>query len=307
MIHRYRKTICVLLLFTCVNSVVAGGAQAVVKTSAQTLPVIDEIRQGSGHRASSGDLLTVHFACWLYDPDAEGNRGRLIHSTRDSGAPFSFTLGKGVVIQALEVGANGMQEGGLRRLVIPSSLVFGDDEVGGGVPKGSTLILEIELINRVHPSDVLRAIDAVDSIEFASGTESATIFAFVDLICPYSRKLIADIPTLNKAGLSVVLIPIALRHEVGRAEEESAASLTSVMCSNDRKEALRVVMSDRNVSPAQCKEDFLTRSQNLADLLLIKGTPAIFSATGSSLHGYMPPAQLLQILKIPYVFEVTQE
>jgi peptidylprolyl isomerase len=58
-----------------------------------------------------------------------------------------FILGAGEVPPGLEEGLIGMRELGRRRLIVPSSLAFGDAGVAGQVPGGAELRFEIELID----------------------------------------------------------------------------------------------------------------------------------------------------------------
>jgi FKBP-type peptidyl-prolyl cis-trans isomerase len=51
------------------------------------------------------------------------------------------------VIKGLDMGVEGMKEGGKRKLTIPSSLAYGSQDVGNGlIPANSTLIFEVELV-----------------------------------------------------------------------------------------------------------------------------------------------------------------
>lgn len=109
--------------------------------------LIEELRAGIGNEARAGMILAVHYTGWLYEPAALGYRGRQFDSSRERGQPFVFQLGAGRVIRGWEVGVTGMRVGGLRRLVIPPELAYGDRDIGNGlIPPGSTLVFEIELL-----------------------------------------------------------------------------------------------------------------------------------------------------------------
>jgi FKBP-type peptidyl-prolyl cis-trans isomerase len=54
-------------------------------------------------------------------------------------------LGEGRFIPGLEQGVATMHVGGLRRLVIPPALAFGDTQ-RGSVPPNSTIVIDVELI-----------------------------------------------------------------------------------------------------------------------------------------------------------------
>ncbi len=61
------------------------------------------------------------------------------------GAPFSFKLGKGEVIQGWDIGVAGMSVGGERRLTIPARLAYGSRAIPG-IPANSTLIFDVKLL-----------------------------------------------------------------------------------------------------------------------------------------------------------------
>lgn len=126
----------------------AGPAvPAVPVTEAGPQLLIEDLRDGSGSAAASGMSLVVHYTGWLYEPTALGYRGRKFDSSRDRGAPFTFTLGAGRVIPGWEIGLMGLEVGGLRRLVIPPELAYGSRGAGNGlIPPNSTLVFEVELI-----------------------------------------------------------------------------------------------------------------------------------------------------------------
>ena len=98
-----------------------------------------DIKTGSGQTAKSGDLVSVHYTGWLTD-------GKRFDSSVLRQKPFSFPLGQGRVIAGWDEGVAGMQIGGIRQLVIPPELGYGERGAGGAIPAGATLIFEVELI-----------------------------------------------------------------------------------------------------------------------------------------------------------------
>lgn len=98
----------------------------------------EDVTPGTGAVAESGNTVTVHYTGWLPDgTEFDSSRG---------GAPFQFGLGQGQVIPGWDEGVQGMQVGGVRRLVIPSELAYGDTGAGGVIPPGATLVFEVELL-----------------------------------------------------------------------------------------------------------------------------------------------------------------
>jgi FKBP-type peptidyl-prolyl cis-trans isomerase len=109
--------------------------------------LVTDLSAGIGDEALPGMVVVVHYTGWLYDPAATDQRGRKFDSSRDRGQPLSFPLGAGRVIRGWEQGLPGMRIGGIRRLVIPSSLAYGARGAGNGViPPNATLIFDVELL-----------------------------------------------------------------------------------------------------------------------------------------------------------------
>lgn len=104
------------------------------------------LKEGSGDTAAAGQIASVHYTGWLYDPSAPDNRGAKFDSSVDRGAPFEFPLGAGRVIQGWDQGVVGMLIGESRELTIAPELAYGDRAIGDLIPPGSTLLFEVELL-----------------------------------------------------------------------------------------------------------------------------------------------------------------
>lgn len=100
---------------------------------------IEEIKAGNGPEAQSGQTVSVHYVGTLTD-------GTKFDSSRDRGQPFSFPLGAGRVIRGWDVGVEGMQVGGVRKLTIPPEEGYGSRGAGGVIPPNATLVFEVELL-----------------------------------------------------------------------------------------------------------------------------------------------------------------
>jgi FKBP-type peptidyl-prolyl cis-trans isomerase len=134
------RALCVLLLAlasgACGETPTGPGAFAPFSTQ--------DLRAGTGAAAASGNTLRVNYKLWLYDGAATDNKGAMVDSNV-GGTAFTFTLGAGNVIEGWDVGLVGMQEGGLRRLVVPPSQAYGNVRTGS-IPPNSTLVFEVELL-----------------------------------------------------------------------------------------------------------------------------------------------------------------
>ena len=115
---------------------------AKVVTTASGLKYQD-LKVGDGDTAKAGDAVQVHYTGWL-TPDGT-TKGKKFDSSVDRGEPFPFKLGNGDVIKGWDEGVAGMKVGGKRRLIIPSSLGYGDED-HGPIPGKSTLMFDVELL-----------------------------------------------------------------------------------------------------------------------------------------------------------------
>ena len=106
----------------------------------QAVAILGELRRETGARRAS-----------VVPRDAAGGNGAQIDTSHDRGEPMSFPFGKGAVIPGWEEGLASMRVGGLRTLVIPAALGYGDRGAGDKIPPGATLRFDIELVDVKDP------------------------------------------------------------------------------------------------------------------------------------------------------------
>jgi FKBP-type peptidyl-prolyl cis-trans isomerase FkpA len=99
----------------------------------------EDLKEGDGTAAKSGDMVSVHYTGWLTD-------GTKFDSSVDAGRPFSFKLGAGKVIKGWDEGVAGMKVGGKRKLTIPPQLGYGARGFPGAIPPNAELIFDVELL-----------------------------------------------------------------------------------------------------------------------------------------------------------------
>lgn len=141
-LFRFRAWFAVLLIV----SVSLAAACDDSPTSPSSPPPFSQtdIRAGTGDEATSGKVLTVNYTGWLYDESRPEQKGAQFDTSVGREA-FSFTLGIGQVIAGWDQGVPGMKVGGMRRLIIPPSLGYGNFR-NGPIPPNATLVFEIELV-----------------------------------------------------------------------------------------------------------------------------------------------------------------
>lgn len=145
------------MVFSC-NSVVADNgvsgesshvAEGTISSSEQYvrtptgLKYVD-VKIGTGPVVRVGNRVSVHYTGWL--KGKFGIAGKKFDSSRDRNEPFQFIVGTGQVIPGWDEGVQGMQVGGVRKLIVPAALGYGSRGAGENIPPNATLIFEIELL-----------------------------------------------------------------------------------------------------------------------------------------------------------------
>lgn len=120
-----------------------GGSDSSPTAPSANVPFsTTELRVGTGAEATAGRQATVNYSGWVWDRLGTDNKG----SRFDAGT-FTFTIG-GNVIPGFSQGTVGMRVGGLRRVVIPPNLGYGNNPPpNSGIRPNETLIFEIELLS----------------------------------------------------------------------------------------------------------------------------------------------------------------
>ena len=140
--QRIRRT---ALTFACAFGLaLSGGCGDSPTTPSPVAFSQTELRAGGGAEAAAGNVLTVSYTGWLYDASKTDQKG-LVFDSSVGVTPFSFTLGAGQVIPGWDQGLVGLRVGGVRRLVIPSSLAYGGVRTFA-IPPFATLLFEVELL-----------------------------------------------------------------------------------------------------------------------------------------------------------------
>jgi peptidylprolyl isomerase len=98
-----------------------------------------DLKAGVGDECPEGAKVKAHYTGWLPD-------GTVFDSSRDTGKAVDFSLDR--VVPGWQVGIPGMKKGGVRKLVIPAGMGYGDSPPKGSkIPPNSTLIFEVELVS----------------------------------------------------------------------------------------------------------------------------------------------------------------
>lgn len=94
----------------------------------------EDIAPGTGEPAASGQSVRVAYTGWL------------TNGTQFDSGEFAFLLGAGQVVPGFDEGVQGMRVGGIRRIIIPPELGYGN-RGSGPVPPNAIMIFRIEVLS----------------------------------------------------------------------------------------------------------------------------------------------------------------
>lgn len=138
---------------------------------------------------------------------------------------------------------------------------------------------------------LLASIEAGHSIVFAPEKPDYTVTVFTDIDCAYCRRLHQQIADYNRLGIAVRYLFFP-RAGLGSDSYDKAVS---VWCADDQRAALTQAKAGEVPPKRECSnpvaEDF-----ELGQRVGVSGTPAIYTAQGVQIGGYVPPEQMRQRL-----------
>jgi peptidylprolyl isomerase len=109
---------------------------------------------GTGREAKAEDLVSLHFSGWMIRDtsdlfsDWSADQQRMAYTlgnTQERNQPVKFVLGSNAFIKGTDDGITGMKPGGVRTIIIPSELAYGEKGMGP-IPPNTDLKLVIELL-----------------------------------------------------------------------------------------------------------------------------------------------------------------
>jgi len=101
--------------------------------------VTEELKQGTGATAKTGDTVVVRYVGVVYQTQRELDR--------EWRHPFTYELGSHQQLEGWEKGIPGMKVGGRRKVIVPPALAY--EKLGGSPPVSpdSTLVFVFELLD----------------------------------------------------------------------------------------------------------------------------------------------------------------
>lgn len=135
----------------------------------------------------------------------------------------------------------------------------------------------------------------------AKGKHKHTITVFTDPSCPYCHKLHAEIPEMNKQGVTVryVLFPRAgIESPVGK-------QIADMICAKDQRKEIDKAFSEQAQTPdfaatkpsCDIAKRMLDTGTRMANQMGVQGTPFIVASNGTAIPGYRPASDIVKVLE----------
>lgn len=135
---------------------------------------------------------------------------------------------------------------------------------------------------------VLEDVENPREIRFTPETDPVhRLWVFTDIDCGYCRKLHEQMDEYLEKGIEINYLAFP-RAGIG---SESYDKYVSVWCADDPQAALTAAKAGRDPEPLQCDNPVLEQFE-LGQQLGITGTPAMLTANGDLIPGYMQPEML---------------
>lgn len=139
--------------------------------------------------------------------------------------------------------------------------------------------------------ELMAKIDPSQQITFSPENPVHDLTVFTDIDCGYCRKLHAQVAEYNKQGIAIHYMAFP-RAGIGSRSYEKAVA---VWCADDQQSALTDAKLGSEPDPVQCDNPVAEQYQLGIDLG-VTGTPALLTASGQLIPGYVPPEQLRERL-----------
>lgn len=136
-------------------------------------------------------------------------------------------------------------------------------------------------------------VNEADMITFAAEEERAELYVFTDVTCGYCRRLHQQMGKYNALGITIHYLAFPR----GGMETEAAQTMRAVWCAKDRHQAMtEAKLSGAKASPPENCADPVAEQYRQGIDFEVRGTPAMFTASGRQLGGYVAPDELLEAL-----------
>ncbi len=134
-----------------------------------------------------------------------------------------------------------------------------------------------------------------DPIVFKAKDEKHVIKVFTDIDCPYCAKLHREVPKLNEKGITVEYLMFP-RAGIGSKSYDKAVSVWCAGDSAAQQVAMTTAKERKPLDEKKC-DNPVEAQYKVGQEIGVTGTPALVTATGRLIPGYMPAERLVKMLE----------
>lgn len=188
-----------------------------------------------------------------------------------------------------------MPFGGLYEVVFEGQIVYTDEHVTylfsgnlfdlrGSTERNVTRERSMQLAAQALSKSQGQAIKRV------KGNGKRVLYTFEDPNCPYCKKLHEELAKVTNVTVYTFLLPIL--------SQDSADKSKMIWCAKDRARAWDEAMSKAGTITSTRKDCATPLESNLrlAQRFAVRGTPAVYLASGQQIGGYLPAEKIDQAL-----------
>jgi thiol:disulfide interchange protein DsbC len=141
-----------------------------------------------------------------------------------------------------------------------------------------------ETTNKMASSALAKATDL--AVKRVKGNGKRVIYTFEDPNCGYCKELQKELVKLNDVTIYTFLWPILSPDSIEKSK--------AIWCSKDRAKAWEeyMIKGVALTGKRDCDTSAIEKNQRLAQRFNLKGTPAVYLASGEQVGGYLPASQL---------------
>lgn len=185
---------------------------------------------------------------------------------------------------------------GIYEIMVGSNILYATED--------GKYLLQGRLINVETRTDVteaklatarLAALDKLgegNMIIFKPKIQKYTVSIFTDLDCGYCRKLHSEIDQYLAQGITIRYL---FYPRAGKGSDSYNKAI-SVWCAKDRNAALTAAKKGEKLETKTC-DNPVDKHMQLASDFDVKGTPMIVTEKGNIYPGYLPAAEMVQMLE----------
>lgn len=138
----------------------------------------------------------------------------------------------------------------------------------------------------------LLSIPAADKIVYEPKVVKHRVTVFTDISCGYCHKVHENLKGYMDRGIAIEFVP----YPRGGQQNPAWNEMRKIWCAKDRNAAYDAASAGKTIPGEASCDDPVARTFALGESLAFEGTPAMYSADGKQLGGYVPPEEMAQRL-----------